>query len=61
MSTMADVKVGDRVIWFSPREEGTVVDVDYCAVKIEWDGGGHSIERKADGFIGWKVQEKAAA
>jgi hypothetical protein len=57
---IGDVKVGDRVEWGSPREQGTVIDVDLCAIKIEWDHGETSVESKADGFIGWKVLEAAA-
>ena len=55
--TINDVRIGDRVEWISPRETGTVVDVDYCAIKIQWDDGKTSIERKADGFVGWKLLE----
>jgi hypothetical protein len=51
--TIQDVKVGDRVVWFSPRMEGRVDDADYSSIKIQWDDGTASIERRADGFIGW--------
>jgi hypothetical protein len=54
--TMADVQIGDKTEWFSPRCEGIVVDVDYCSVQIRWDDGTTSIQAKADGFIGWKVK-----
>lgn len=57
--TMDDVKIRDRVEWLSPREEGTVIDVNYCSVQIRWADGKTSIARKADGFIGWKVLERA--
>jgi hypothetical protein len=55
--TIGDVKIGDQVEWFSPRELGTVIDVDYRSIKIEWEDGKTSIATKADGFIGWKVLE----
>jgi hypothetical protein len=51
--TIEGVKAGDMVVWFSPRIEGKVEDVDYSSIKIRWDDGTASIERKADGFIGW--------
>ena len=53
--TMNDIKVGDRVVWFSPRIEGTIADVDYSSVQIQWDDGKSSIITKCHGFIGWKV------
>ena len=56
--SIEDVTIGDRVEWLSPGEQGTVVDVDYCAIQIQWDDGGNSIERKADGFVGWRLLEK---
>ncbi len=57
-ATINDVRIGQRVVYISPREEGTVVGVDYCSIKIQWDDGATSIERKADGFIGWKPIEE---
>jgi hypothetical protein len=53
--TIEDIKRGDRVVWFSPRVEGEVIDVDYRSVQIRWDDGTHSIQPKADGFIGWML------
>jgi hypothetical protein len=34
------IRVGDRVKWASNQHErGTVIDVDYAAVKVRWDDG----------------------
>ena len=55
--TIEEVKIGDRVEWFLPRETGTVIDVNYSSIKIRWDAGEFSIHTKSEGFSGWKVLE----
>ena len=55
LTTIENIRVGDRVQWFSPHCEGTVADVDYCTIQIRWDDGSVSNCQKADGFIGWKA------
>lgn len=57
MTTIHDVKVGQKVVWLSPRVRGVVEEVDDYTVKIRWDDGKTSTERKADGFIGWGLAE----
>lgn len=34
------LKIGDALIWENdPGDRGTVIEVGYCAVKIEWENG----------------------
>jgi hypothetical protein len=54
-TTIEEVKIGDRAVWFSPRIEGSVIYVNYSTILIRWDDGSASILRKSDGFIGWAV------
>jgi hypothetical protein len=60
MMTIAQVKIGDRVVWFSPRCEGTVIDCDFCNIQIAWDDGVHTIASKGDGFVGWGVADSTS-
>lgn len=60
-TTIHEVTVGRRVVFFEPLMEGTIEDVDYCSIKIRWDDGLSSILRKADGFVGWGVLQSANA
>lgn len=35
-----ELKLKDRVIWNNNKEDaGTVIEIGYCAIKIEWDNG----------------------
>jgi hypothetical protein len=53
IGTIHDLKQGDRVTSTVDEIDGTVTDIDYTSVAIQWDDGACSQFRKADGFVGF--------